>query len=387
MLYHNFTSSAIWKSRDEWPKPKISSEVQMSSRSRTASRSPFTLPASRSKSKESLDKADRNTEVAVTKGLDGNDVFTIELNGIVQRLQRLRANANRNIKSLSGQLKDDFQALAYYVQLLYDSPEYEVLYGKIRGIFGDLEELRPGTIGAYFGGCLSRNPTMGSCALTCVDAVPPPDTGFRFCDTLVLWAVWDGRSYQISPINASSIPNDRRRQAYVFLELTDYAQFPGFNEAEKTIIARFGVEEIQFVRYTQDGRQYQRLTDSFIAIDAIPVRNGNPNGIPVIDANGEVVSTTYPVHPDDVIVASGAGGGNGTVLIVVLVVILLVLIAFFGYRYLGRSNQDSVVVIDPVSVPSAVPVNATGNIVSVGPAIPINTNSVRVGNTTFMPLL
>lgn len=322
----------------------------MSSRSRAGSRSSFILPVSRSDTKGPTDKAKRNTEVAVTKGLDGNDVFTIELNGIVQRLQRLRANANRNIKSLTGQLKDDFQALAYYVQLLYDSPEYEVLYSRIRTIFGDLTELRPGTIGAYFGGCLNRNPTMGSCALTCVDAAPSSDADFRFCDTLVLWAVWDGRSYQISPINAGTIPNDRRRQAYIFLEVADYGQFPGFTEAEKATIRRFGVEEVQFVRYTQDGRQYQRLSAGFIELDSplIRVRGVDPlgtNGEPVRNGSDVVVVTHSGGDNAGVVVA---GGNGGMVLVIVLVVILLVLIVFFGYRYWGTTEET--VVIDNLGV-------------------------------------
>jgi hypothetical protein len=330
----------------------------MAARNRTTTRSKFTLPINRT-TKPSGSKTRQNSEVIATKGINGNDVFTIELETITQRLLRLRENSGRSIRTLTGQLKDDFQALAYYVQLLYDSSEYEVLFAKIRSIFGDLPNLQPGTVGAYFGGCLNRNPQMGSCALTCVDAVPPPADNFRFCDTLVVWAVWNGRSFGITPINAGSITTENRSRAYIFVEVNNIAQFPGFNAQELAELQRLGITQVQFIHYTSDGRQYTRLTPSFVPLDSVLRRDGTssgPNGplepnqtyhgVDHLLANGE---RSDPMMPNGV-AANGMAINNfvttssqssGTVLIIVLVVIFLALLLFFGWR--SWSSTDAII--------------------------------------------
>src|SRR5207253_6318597 len=127
-----------------------------------------------------------------------------------QCLQRLRKVQHLQIRDLTDNpyadptnpggppltgLNSDLKQIIRDVNVLYPTQFFPMIHGHIREIFGDVSDVRPGTIGAYMVGCLL--PTSSSqpqgCSLLCASSIPPPEgtPDFKFCEHAVMWAQWD----------------------------------------------------------------------------------------------------------------------------------------------------------------------------------------------------
>lgn len=305
-------------------------------------RSTFTLGSTRTSNVEVKTSPSRDqrfgSEIIVTKGADGQNIFQIEIDKIRDRLARLRACHKRSIRALTGKEHEDFQAMTYYVQLLYDTNQYPVLYKHIQEHFRDLDEMHPGSVGAYFGGCLVSPGTTENpgCVLHCAGGVPPPSgNGFQPCDKLVIWAIWDGKSYTLTPVNAATVTDNT--QAYLYVEVASLAAFPGLSESEKASLTRLGIQSVKLVRYTTDGTAPVDLTPDFIPLAQIKTRGlVPPSPGPVPPVPGPVPPVPGPVPP------APAPERRDNTWMIILLVALLLLILFLGWRaWSGNRDQGS----------------------------------------------
>ncbi len=298
-----------------------------------------------------------NSESIVMKG-DGEpiDRSIEELDTI---LTDLRKNANVNIKDLNGTLQQRYRQAVAYVSMLYDTDYYPALSEVVSRKFGDIETFQPGTVGAYFGGCLVQRPIRGvspGCTPTCAGSAPPSDehaarTGWSPCEqNVVLATMIDGR-YNFSRLNTI----DDRKDAILYI---DQPTFTGFTAGEKRKLSQLGIDEVLILSY-QDN-QYKELLQlthvgripDRVTRDAIPVipqdraLQDRAPAAPVLHQNGTVVTGTRVVDGVDRTPWAGTPGSvtpgitsNNTMWIILLAILALIIL-FLVWR-----NWDTIVIV------------------------------------------
>lgn len=266
-------------------------------------------------------------EIIVTKGHGQNGTLKISMVDLRQRLQRLREIHQLNIRTLTGDDKDVFEQITHYVSILYDTEYYPVIHRMITEVFGDLTSVQPGTVGAYFAGCLlntSFNDKPG-CSVICASSAPPPEgtQSWRFCDHCVIWAVYgpDGK-FMFTELN--SVPD--KTNCYVFIQYDDLKKFPKFSEAEVKALMDYGegdgkIKNINLVSYSQDGKTYKEHFRGFVPLDQWP-----------LPFRPEVDIEPTPL--------AGLDKGKNTGLIILLVVLILIAL-YVGYRFYASRKYNT----------------------------------------------
>ncbi len=95
-------------------------------------------------------------------------VISLNIDDIRKKLDDLVSHSNTHIDNMNNQVSQDFRALLKYMNLLHGTDSYPILLQEIRSRFEkiQLDNIRPGTVGAYFAGCLKipKNPCSVKCA-------------------------------------------------------------------------------------------------------------------------------------------------------------------------------------------------------------------------------
>jgi hypothetical protein len=218
----------------------------------------------------------------VTKG--GNKVFKVDINHFDTLCQKFQDKCDLPIKSLSGADKEDFKLMVSYVRILYGTNYYEHLHRKVVKYFGNLERVKPGTIGGYFGGCLvETNLEHGKgCSAACAGSVPLPknEEGWSFCDQAVIFAdrienLKNQRLYSFTVLKKADKPCELD-PCYVFVEKTDLHDFEGFNKEEKDELKRMGIKNIYLIGCNENGDEYFHLYEGVCNLDDVKHRVYKP---------------------------------------------------------------------------------------------------------------
>lgn len=213
-------------------------------------------------------------ERIVTKG--GTEVLKVDLTRIENILTELRNNADKQIRNLSPQLQKQYQEIVSYVDALFDTEYFTVFSDLIKKKFSDLKNVQPGTIGAYFGGCLI-NPTVSdippSCTPICAGSIPPPKSEIEqgkwaFCETNVIWGFYDGSKFNLTSLN--SVPNSNK--ALLFVNFNSPNNFVGLSEEEKNQLSSLNIQEVEIIGYSPDGKNYTRMTTGFVPVSDVKSR-------------------------------------------------------------------------------------------------------------------
>lgn len=225
-------------------------------------------------------------QVIMTK--EGED--TINLEDLRAKLAHLRDYSNVPIRKLSGKLKADFESLAQYVAWMYNTDSYPSLYAEIKNYFTDTDIYQPGTVGAYCGGCLVKRKdglTARGCTVICAGSIPPPfeDPEWDFCSDLVIWAVYNGDSYDFTTLN--EIEDEEDDKAIVFV---DQSRFSGFSTNEIKTLRDHGVNHVRIMYYNpQQDPVYQDMSGGYISLNEITIRDrqdNNPDTATTATVNG-----------------------------------------------------------------------------------------------------
>lgn len=202
------------------------------------------------------------------------------------RLLRLSSNAHVRIRDLKGELKEDFDSLARQVNALYNTENYPQFYNEVMNYFTE-ENYRPGTVGAYCGGCILKekgNLMSRGCTVICAGSVPPPynEKDWDFCDELVIWAVYNGKEFEFTTLN--EVEDNSR--AIIFIDYPTMEEFPGFSEEEKETLAENGIKEVKFMYYNPGGcPKYIEVSHGYIPLSEVKTRGKNPPPPPPSSSN------------------------------------------------------------------------------------------------------
>lgn len=228
-------------------------------------------PSERSLSTESLQAKRYHNRRSSSQ--DEGSRMTVDMNDIRRRLDRLRAIEKHPIRLLVGQSRDDYIALVNITRLLYGTSLYSEYYSEIVQRFGNIAHIQPGTVGAYFVGCLpqiegANEKFNHTCSAICANAIPTPDmmeNGGK-CDNEVFLASVTDVGYDFIPL----ITGDYNH-AIVFVD----GSFSGFTSSEKEKLRRYvspSVKTISIYRVSPDGKHYTDISHGRLSFDEIPTR-------------------------------------------------------------------------------------------------------------------
>lgn len=256
-----------------------------------------------------------------TKGPD-TDVLTVNLNDVRTRLQRLYAKANVPIRNLEGQDKDDFMKLHQQARLLYNTPDFKAFHDEVKRVFGNVNNVAPGTVGAYFNGVYiaAQNSADPGCSILAAGSLPPPKDEvlangkpFEQCKFTVMWAIYDGQKYQF--INVKEVPN--KDNVIIYVENPRSNNLVGFSDKEKEQLAKYGVKNVDVMSYSQNGKAAKELLGGFVPLDQLPNRDS-------------VVSNYQQT------------GSSGYWLGIILLIVLILIVIWIGWRMSRKPSATTV---------------------------------------------
>lgn len=111
----------------------------------------------------------------------------------------MRHIPTNQIDQLVGRDKEDYNSLVLYVNSLYGTPAYNELATEVENLFGNLQTIVPGTVGAYFGGCLAAEKNKDStCSAACAGNMPFSN---NFCKYTVIIANKQGSNHSFKTVH------------------------------------------------------------------------------------------------------------------------------------------------------------------------------------------
>ena len=217
----------------------------------------------------------------VTKG--GHELVKIDLNEIDDIVELFRNKPDELIRTLEGETAKRFQEMASYASILHGTESYDLLIERVNRQFADLDEVRPGTVGAYFHGCFvetSFSKTHPGCSVTCAGSMPPSksDEHFKHCGNTVVSAQFVGSSknknkghYNFEILNKSNKHN-KKDLAYLYIPYTSIHRCPGFSKKEISQLSSMGIKYVRLVGYKKDSTKYYDLAPKPIKVSHLKSR-------------------------------------------------------------------------------------------------------------------
>jgi hypothetical protein len=288
---------------------------------------------SSSDSNNSSNSSSISDKETVEKG--HKNVTKVDLGKFDDLCKKFKEKKDMKIKKLVGSDKEDFDTVVSYVHLLYETSYYPSLYEKVRKHFDNVTSVKPGTIGAYFAGCLvslkdelnsnsnTRNDQSASagskagCHISCAGSIPLPkdEEGWSFCDKAVILAEKGEKGYVFSMVKPAH-SEEEMNPAYLFVDSKSLHEFRGFSKEEKDQIRALGCKKVKMVGY-----------------------NSSSSDVTYSDLYREPKAVHEIKHRHDRSVSSETNLSNDYSLIggiLIVIVILIILLLLVGYKYMNR---------------------------------------------------
>ena len=251
------------------------------------------------------------TDSLVEKG--HKNVTKVDIGKFDDLCKNFKVNKDIKIKKLVGQDKEDFDLVVSYVHLLYGTNYYTTLYERVRKYFDNVTNIKPGTVGAYFAGCLISNKTdkqdNPGCSLSCAGSMPLPkdEEGWNFCDKAVFMAEKGETGYVFSVVKPAN-SEDEMDPAYLFVDSSTLHDFKGFSTEEKEQIRAFGCKKVKVVGFSSD-MTYSDLYKEPKAVHEIKHRSNKKHVVKKDDNSGVILG------------------------VLILIIVLILILCLLGYRY------------------------------------------------------
>lgn len=246
-----------------------------------------------------------------TKGGSSNNSSDsdIDVEKIRTIVSNLRKKAHIEIKALKDSDKENLGKIVKYIDKLINTNAYPILENIVDEYFSDLDEIRSGTIGAFFSGCniSGKDP----CSDICAGNMPRRGTKYQYCDKNMYIAKYTDNGFDFAEY---STVNDSTH-AYIFLEYENMSDFPGFTEEEKLKLKAKGIQYVYFVgrdSNTSGNRTNKPLTTA-ITIDSIKHRESKKKNPKKDKCNNDDTDDNY----------------NWVIILFVVVLIILFLILLY----------------------------------------------------------
>lgn len=244
----------------------------------------------------------------------------IDLSKLEETIDYLSKYSSRSISGLTGELRENYNQLIRYVQLLHGTKYYSVLLDTIKERFKSHGNPKPYTIAAYMTGCMvSTNLDNDSCSPLCSGSIKYTENGEGdFCDHPVVSAKYDYYNNKFDLVNTEG-EDSKDRTAFVHVNYTSVHSFPGFDDVEKSWFTQKGYQRV-FLYGTSNYQKY---------INLYPDYGNEPITIK------EVKDRVGKVHH------APAKVGTNAITWIGIALIVLFFIIFFAYAYhKNRQNHN-----------------------------------------------
>ena len=182
------------------------------------------------------------------------------LASILPYLNNLHGNAHHSIDSLSPDLKKQYEAVTSFVCSAHGTSDYKAFMNHVKDGFSHISSPVPGTVGAYFVGCLIPNSLdpLRRCGLLCSQALPREDE--KSCMySVYLLAKDDNGVWALTKISSS----DSDENILLYYDAND--TFPGLTTSQVQYLKSQGVQNVNVINY--EGINYTE--SSFVPLDEI----------------------------------------------------------------------------------------------------------------------
>lgn len=235
--------------------------------------------------------------------------YKFDRKNLKKSFKKLRKHAHVRLEDLDKDNTHRLKSIVQVIKSFYGTKDmYDIVIKDMKCVFSDVDNIKPGTVAAFFAGCYTKDNFPGpvGCNPKCVASIRPSDgTIFETCDDTVL-------TYKKSQ-GFVSLNKKESCHAYVYVDFDD---FPGFTRSD---IAKLEDADIKHVTLIigDDNGTYKEVHNA-VNVSELPL---NPNNDTTVTGTG--TTTTEP---------SSANKGAGIAFFVILLALLLIL-AFVFYRY------------------------------------------------------
>lgn len=273
------------------------------------------LPSSRTQ--PFLVKGDDSSTDSDTSGITMSSDESIIIDGDSASFKLNRAALKKNLVDLKpfahlpgsrlpNEQSATFKVILEVMRTLYGTPAmYDVVLADVHSIYGDLQDVKPGTVGAFFSGCFQNDNFSGplGCSPKCAASLPPTEgtPGYANCDDLVL--IYNDGLF-------SSLNEKRSEHAYVYIGDT---KFDGFTVDDIRQLRDAGIISVSLIFGDEDGA-YKEITSPTV-LSQLPTKAGES-----AVAKSEATQTSSS--------SSNTGAGIAIAVIIIIIIILLALVLF-----------------------------------------------------------
>jgi hypothetical protein len=186
-------------------------------------------------------------------------------------LKNLYQIKDTKISELKGEQKSWFDSLVNFVKILYGTPYFQKLYQKITEVFGNIQEIKPGTVSGYIlGSILSRsfykkyspnsNDDTWVCSPFSLNALPTLNQPECRYFVITLEPDITGRKGYNLVMNKSS----NEDKAIIFT----MSNFSGLTSEDKTKLKNYGITHVKVFKIGP--KDFFDIIGNWTHIDTIP---------------------------------------------------------------------------------------------------------------------
>lgn len=220
---------------------------------------------SSSNSETELSSSYISESIITTKGGVKKKQYRMDSKKINELLDELCDKHYTKLNKLSGDLKIKFMQLRKIIDMLKNTEAYDILLSRINKKFENVDRVEVGTIGSYCVGCKYNNK---SCSPTCSGSIQH-DQEESPCQHMVIMTELDGNKYSFNILKGSE--QDYQGDSAILYLPHSQEEFRGFTVKEKKILKHYGVYNIEFRGYDEDGNTTFNTKDN-VHIDDCPTR-------------------------------------------------------------------------------------------------------------------
>ena len=243
---------------------------------------------------------------------NGNDSsFQLHRKTLKEILKDLRSQAHVKINSLSPKYTESLNSILETLNLLYDTPKvYDIILADISQVFGDLTNVKQGTLGAHFIGCFGDSDNFSGpigCNPKCVSSLQPTEGthGYKPCSDLVL--VYNNETF-------SALNDKKSSHAYILIDDDKFKCFSQYN--------------------------IDQLNDSNISSATLIFNETNSSNFKTI-AEPYIIQNLPVCQTVNVAKNNQTTSNSGWVIILILIILIILLVAAFMYRKHGFQSLNS----------------------------------------------
>lgn len=203
-------------------------------------------------------------------------------------LSDLRHHADQKITTLTGSLAKKFHEYKKMVNLLHKTNTYSIIIELVKGHFSDIDEIIPGTIGAYCYGRFYQTKFDDDtvCSSIAAGSMPSVMGDLQECKYPTVIAEYNRTGYTLVPmrtlekmdentrhhseniesseyITSNESSNYKtmgsKRKGFVFVPHKSIDEFLGFSLSEKKKLKELGIDHVNLYGYSEDGKEHYKL--------------------------------------------------------------------------------------------------------------------------------